>query len=266
MKVSTTMLLFFFGFGWVCSGQNNYIYNGGAAHGFSSMRMKIGSNNSIFSGNSSDGFDKIEYAQASKKWVGGVDDGFSFQRFDVQMINAIFAGSEEDGMAFTTYAQSSNSEFFHGGVEDGFSFEVIGNLDSGLVHSGGAGDGFSASGISKLIWDGDLSKDWLMADNWNIPIVPTMNHSVCIPGGVPNYPKLSDVLGISIVEEHTYASKSVTIMEGGLINGIGNIQIIVNGKLIVAGDLFITPGTSARFIGRKDGMIRILNGGEIRID
>lgn len=266
MKNNIRIILLFLAFGHYSIGQNNYIFNGGESQGFDYASIEIKSNNSIFSGGSNDGFDHNYHSQVMQKWNGGSDDGFSFGALDLQDVNSIWNGSIGDGMAFMTLAQKSNNELYHGGSDDGFSYAYIDGASNNLVFSGGGGDGFSASGISKLIWDGDISKDWLMADNWNIPIVPTMNHSVCIPGGLTNYPKLSAVLGISIVEDHTYASKDVMIMAGAQINGIENIRVVVNGNLVVAGEMFINAGNDVRIEGRADGLIKVLSGGSIRID
>ena len=247
-------------------GQNNYVFNGGISQGFNKAHFQASSNNSIFSGGSEDGFDKSNFSNMIQLWPGGIEDGFSYGLTSSTINNSIFQGSNEDGMAFMTFAKKDNNDLFHGGIDDGFSMDLYAKKDNNELYAGGEGDGFSASGISKLIWDGDLSKDWLMADNWNIPIVPTMNHSVCIPSGVPRYPELSAILGISIKDAHTYASSDVEIMAGAEINGIENVQVIVNGKLMVAGDLFLNAGEPAKIIGRSEGLIEIQTGGSIQID
>lgn len=266
MKVTIHIILLFIGFGTVGLGQNNYIFNGGSSSGFNHASIDISTNNSIFSGSENDGFDQNNYAQITKKWNGGNEDGFSFSFLDMQNINPIFLGSIDDGMAFMTFSMNSNSKLFYGGLDDGFSFSKLEGIDNSLVYSGGEGDGFSASGISKLIWDGDISKDWLMADNWNIPIVPTMNHSVCIPSGVPNYPRLTSLLGISIFEDHTYACSDLTILAGAQLDGIKNVNIIVNGELIVAGDMFLYTQGLVGIEARAEGLIKVLTGGAIVID
>ncbi|MEM9545616.1 MAG: hypothetical protein AAGA77_06560 [Bacteroidota bacterium] len=254
---------------WMCVNsyaQNNYIFNGSASDGYSFAGIDQKSNNGIFSGDLNDGFDQRYFSQSSSKWYGGVGDGFMRVYRDFQNINFIFNGSNDDGMAFLKYEQATNSQLFYGGDDDGFAFGRTYVEDVNEVYAGGRGDGFSSSGVSKLIWDGDVSKDWLMADNWNIPMVPTMKHSVCIPNGVSRYPKLSATLGISIDEVHTYASSAIFIESGAEINGIEDIKIIVNGQLIVAGDLFINAGGSERIVGRPEGLIHIFSGGSIEID
>lgn len=246
--------------------QNNYVFNGGPAHGFSQNSTQTLSNNSIFAGSDNDGFDHDHYTTISLNWNGGADDGFSSSTALSIQPNSIYNGSNDDGMAFLTFSQKSNNEYYYGGVDDGFSHAILSSAISDLAYDGGEGDGFSASGISKLIWDGDLNNDWLMADNWNIPIVPTMYHFVCIPGGAPRYPILNGVLGVSIDEAHIYASSDIEIMDGAQVNGIQNVKIIVNGDLLVAGNLLIDGTGAETLIGRKNGLIRILSGGSIVID
>ena len=230
-------------FGWFLNcqllAQNNYIFNGGISHGFSFERIQSASNNGIFSGGVDDGFDRMNLSESSKMYAGGTEDGFGFWYQDLDEGNFIFNGSNEDGIDFEYFAQTSNNGLFNGEADDGFDFGHTSSESNSDFFAGGEGDGFSASGISKLIWDGDISKDWLMADNWNIPIVPTMNHMVCIPGGAPRYPQLTSILGISIKDEHTYASSAVELMNGAMINGIENVKVIVNGNLTVAGNLLL---------------------------
>ena len=248
-------------------GQNNYIFNGGSSHGFGFDRIQSISNNGIFSGGFDHGFDQLNLSESSKKYAGGEEDGFGFMHKDTDAGNSIFHGSIEDGMAFQVFVQTSNSGVFEGGIHDGFDYSCTSSASNSDLFAGGEGDGFSASGISKLIWDGDISKDWLMADNWNIPIVPTMNHMACIPSGAPRYPKLTSILGISINEEHTYASSNVMIMNGAVINGIENVKVVVNGKLTVAGNLFLNfDGENVKIENRQEGLIKILTGGRIIID
>ena len=245
--------------------QNNYIYNGGTSQGFDFTLAEKTANNSIFSGGSKHGFDAIANQEESKKWYGGIDDGWAFG-VNSTVQNQMYDGGMDDGMAYAYFEKKSKNLIVNGGVEDGFSYDIAIKKFSELVHAGGVGDGFSHSGISKLIWDGDISKDWLMADNWNIPIVPTMNHAVCIPDGMPRYPKLSNILGISISDKHTYACESITVLDGAIINGIEGVKFIVNGELTVFGEVLINTTSGAQIEGRNNGIIEVKSGGQIRVE
>ena len=248
------------------AGQNNYIYNGSGESGFSFNTIHAVSNNSIFEGNTNTGFNKYFYSKFDQNWIGGIDDGFCQRFFGTLSNNLVYNGSFEDGMDFQTFNQVSENPLHNGGAEDGFDYGHYLSIPSLLTFEGGEGDGFSASGISKLIWDGDLNTDWLMADNWNIPIVPTISHAVCIPSGVPNYPKLSSLLGISFLGTHTYACSDLEIFSDAHVKGIDDIYIIVNSNLIVHGQLLLKTSNKPKIEAKSKGLIEIKNGGVIRMD
>ena len=265
MKISIYISCFL-GLSFFSFGQHNYIFNGGISSGFNSNGIEINSYNSIFSGSENDGFDQEDYASKAQNWLGGNNDGFSFGYQILQDVNSIWNGSDNDGMAYMTYAKESNNNLHNGGDGDGFSHAMLEGMGNNLVFAGGEGDGFSASGISKLIWDGDISSDWLMADNWNIPIVPTMNHSACIPSGVPNFPTLSGVLSISWDKEHTYICSELNILPNALVTGLEGTRVVVNGRLIVLGDLLINSTAYPLLEGKDFGHILIGTGGSIELE
>ena len=265
MKFIITLIFVNFLMVHLCQSQNNYIYNGGPGQGFSYMLTKKAINNSIFSGNSADGFNNETHASSSQSWNGGVDDGWSFGLSNTT-VNEVYLGGPGDGMDFYCFQDALNGSLFYGGTDDGFSYQLVLSIMDGVVFEGGGGDGFAHSGISKLIWDGDISSDWLMADNWNIPIVPTFSHTVCIPNGVPNFPKLSGVLNIALKEDHTYICSGLNILSSAVVKGIEGTRVVVNGRLIVLGDLSIKSSGNSLIEGRKDGFIQIQNGGSIHVE
>ena len=265
MKKYILMMLFYLLFLASSFGQNNYIYNGGQAQGFAfSLSAKV-INSSIFSGNSEDGFNHLTYAVSSQFWSGGSDDGWGSILFSTN-VSSIYAGGLDDGMDFGFFQDDLNGSIFRGHDEDGFSSHIMLSIMDGLVFDGGENDGFGYSEISKLIWDGDLNSDWLMADNWNIPMVPTFSHSVCIPNAVPNYPKLTGVLNIALKEDHTYICSEINIFSGAVVKGLEGTRVVVNGRLIVLGDLLIKSSGTSLIEGREDGLIQIQSGGIISVE
>lgn len=267
MMMRNIMLLMVLNFVLVCpcASQNNYIYNGGDAQGFSFSYAIMAVNNSIFAGNSEDGFDHETHASISQSWNGGIDDGWGYGMVKTT-INEVYFGGTDDGMDYCYFQDALNGSLFFGGTDDGFSYQSVNSIMDGLVFEGGEGDGFAHSGISKLIWDGDLNSDWLMADNWNIPIVPTFSHSACIPSGVPNYPKLSGVLNISLKTDHSYICSELKILPEAVVKGIEGTRVVVNGRLIVLGDLLINSSGNLLLEGRENGIIQIGSGGSIRVE
>ena len=122
--------------------QNNAIFNGGNADGFSLNRFTqpdIAANNTVFNGGNADGFSVNQFTQpdvAANNTVfnGGIADGFSvncFAQLDVAANNTVFNGGNSDGFTVNCFAQptvAANNTVFNGGNADGFAFSRVGSL------------------------------------------------------------------------------------------------------------------------------------------
>jgi hypothetical protein len=119
--------------------QNNLIFSGGAADGFS-MNTHIQNsilNNAVFTGGTADGFSNSSFAQSigtqnNAVHFGGIADGFSTTSFiqPIELGNAIFIGGIADGFSVSGYTQNSplGNTIFRGGLADGFAFASVGSL------------------------------------------------------------------------------------------------------------------------------------------
>lgn len=94
-------------------------------------------------------------------------------------------------------------------------------------------------------WDGSASSDWNVAANWTFDVPPTDGIDVVIPTGCPNYPILTDNLGIN-TSSFAYDCKSITILAGGKLTLSGAYDIVSYGILNSAGDLIVGDDYDAR--------------------
>ncbi len=98
--------------------QNNAIFNGGNADGFSANRFTqpdVVANNTVFTGGNADGFSINCFAQpnvtANNIFTGGIADGFSINCFaqpTVALNNNLFTGGIADGFAFSRVGSIGN--------------------------------------------------------------------------------------------------------------------------------------------------------------
>ncbi len=87
-------------------------------------------------------------------------------------------------------------------------------------------------------WDGSVSADWNNPGNWGFDLAPSVSMDVLIPAGCPNYPDLTDNLGINS-SSYAYACKSLTVEAGGKLTISSGYDIISFGNINSAGDLII---------------------------
>lgn len=120
--------------------QNNAIFNGGSADGWTRNGVTQASNN-IFVGGAGDGWQYNSFAQAANNiFKGGDGDGWTFAAY-AQTGNAIFIGGDGDGWANNSFLQAGNS-IFKGGNGDGWSYLTY--LQTGnAIFAGGSGDGWN---------------------------------------------------------------------------------------------------------------------------
>ncbi len=123
-------------------GQNNPIFTGGDADGFSNNNfLQPGSN--IFNGGDADGWASTTYLQpVANIFNGGDADGWASTNY-LQPVSNIFNGGEADGWAATNFLQPGNS-IFNGGEGDGWAFTIY--LQAGNnIFNGGQGDGWAST-------------------------------------------------------------------------------------------------------------------------
>jgi hypothetical protein len=96
--------------------QNNAIFNGGNADGFSVNRFTqpdIATNNTVFNGGNADGFSVNQFTQP-----------------DVVTNNTVFNGGNADGFSVNRFTQPdiAANNIFNGGNADGFAFSRVGSV------------------------------------------------------------------------------------------------------------------------------------------
>ncbi len=101
------------------SAQNNPIFGGGEADGFTNNNyLQPGSN--IYTGGEADGWSVTSFTQPfSNIFSGGDADGWANTNFS-QPVYSIYNGGEADGWAYTIYLQAGNN-IFNGGEADGWA-------------------------------------------------------------------------------------------------------------------------------------------------
>jgi hypothetical protein len=149
------------------NGQNNAIFNGGNADGFSLnsfTQPTIAANNAVFTGGNADGFSVNCFTQPdvvtnNTVFNGGNADGFSvncFAQLDVATNNTVFTGGNADGFSVNCFVQldvAANNTVFTGGNADGFSVNCFAQPTIALnntVFTGGNADGFAFSCVGSL--------------------------------------------------------------------------------------------------------------------
>jgi hypothetical protein len=96
-------------------------------------------------------------------------------------------------------------------------------------------------------WTGRLGADWATTANWSLNHQPIGSEKVAIPAGCPNYPVLTNNLGIGYNSGYTNICYNLTIASGATmtLNGwkiycAGEMNI--NGALYIGDDLILNNG------------------------
>lgn len=155
--------------GHVAYAQNNAIFAGGIAEGFTQEFFLMPSSNFIFAGGAGDGFGQICALQLSNNqlFAGGNGDGFTNACFIQPSQNAIFAGASGDGFDENCFLQISSNGIFSGGSADGFSVACFAMVAQNLIFSGGDADGFDMDCFSTPfgndIFEGGIADGYTVA-------------------------------------------------------------------------------------------------------
>lgn len=157
-----------------CLCQNNPIFKGGNADGWSIIAFQQASNN-IYIGGNGDGADKAVYLQAgSNIFFGGDGDGWNRAIFS-QSVNNIFTGGAGDGWDRTSFSQSANG-IFNGGNGDGWDKAAYAQAANGIFN-GGNGDGWDRTAYSQPgsnIFFGGAGDGWASAYRPMAPLPVTL--------------------------------------------------------------------------------------------
>lgn len=105
------------------SQQNNPIFGGSSADGYSRERISTQSESQIFAGGPDDGYtsSRVSNTGDSDIFTGGADDGYSVGRYaPLPNNNSIFDGGPDDGYAVVRVVPQSNNGIFNGGPDDGY--------------------------------------------------------------------------------------------------------------------------------------------------
>lgn len=128
------------------------------------------------------------------------------------------------------------------------------------------------------LWEGTVSTDWNTAANWGFDLVPTSAVDVVIPAGCPNYPVLTNPLGINTAV-YIYDCRSLTVETGGKLTISGGYDLVNYGNITTSGDLIIgddyygytgsvfniTADTCRFGVNSSNGYLYLNSGGEINM-
>ncbi len=250
------------------SAQNNGVFNGGTGHGWSTSRWAAVNTSNIFDGGVADGYSRGGFSTHSNSLIfaGASGDGYSAFGYSDQLNSDIYSGGTGDGYDIVTLIQSANNSIFAGGSHDGADVKEYRDQTNGFVFEGGAGDGYSVSGLSKLIWIGGHSNDWLVASNWSLDRVPTQNDLVVIPDGLPHDPVLEGKLLINSIGMHQYTCRGLHIETSGLLSGTDAAWFENYGLIRIEGSLEFIADPMRSYINAATGHILIRAGGLLMID
>lgn len=125
-------------------GQNNPIFHGASADGYSLARQESNAHNPLFLGSREDGYaqQRHEKPQNSRIFKGGIEDGYAQERTGQALNSPIFTGGKEDGYAHWRISLPSNNAIFIGGREDGYAQQRFHKQNHNLIFEGGRDDGF----------------------------------------------------------------------------------------------------------------------------
>jgi len=253
------------------------------------------------SGGDGDGFDYdlINTAIFDQTFYcsGGDGDGFDYDLINTAIFDQFFycSGGDGDGFDYDLINTAIFDQSFYcsGGDGDGYDYDLINTpiFDQAFYCFGGDGDGYTMDSIVGTIflgtgvWTGLTNAVWSTATNWKHNIVPDIDIDVTIPSGCPNYPVVSQTIGVDTVKgaiqcnalnllngstfEHSDAlyingNMSVAGSYTATINGINSHQICKHGKLSI-------PATGNMIIGNQTtdpamADMVIYDGGEVSID
>lgn len=249
------------------SAQNNGVFNGGKGIGWAQGIYHAQSNNGIFHGGKEDGLSVSIFTIKSHSpvFAGGSNDGFSYSRFEIEDHNQIFAGGGDDGADQRYFQQQLHNSIFFGGSDDGADHNERSEKTDNLIFAGGKQDGYSQSRISKLIWVGTKSKDWLMAANWNITRVPNVVDHVVIPTGLVNYPALTGKILINQQGDFLYTCRSIDVLKEAEITGNEAAWFINFGQFNILGLVNILGNTNFPSQNLEGGNIHVSGSGLLHL-
>ena len=248
--------------------QNNGIYNGGNAAGWTSEGFSQVIANSIFSGGQGQGYfqDMVSMQNNSLIYAGGPSDGNDLGRFSHSTNGRIFAGGQGDGDEVGRFEKETNNSIFAGGIEDGYDKQLFADQTHGEIFVGGSDDGYSSSGLSKLIWTGAVNKDWLVAGNWNLSRPPNRSDQAVIASGAPRYPALNGKLQIGTGSDYTYVCNSLLINSGAELNGNSNSWFVNDiGIIDVSGTMTFYKNPDQYNLNKRASILKVTEGGKIHI-
>jgi hypothetical protein len=221
--------------------QNNGVFNGGVGIGWTQGFHNAQNNNPIFQGGKDDGISVSVHTEQSQSpiFAGGSNEGYSISRFEADDHNPIYAGGSDDGVDYKHLQQQSHNSIFFGGSDDGEDHNEQSQQSDNLIFAGGKQDGYSQSRISKLIWTGAMSQDWLMAGNWNVARVPDVGDHVVIPSRLSKYPALEGKMLINQQGGFLYTCRSIDVLKQAEITGTNATWIMNYGQFNIFGSVVI---------------------------
>lgn len=106
-----------------------------------------------------------------------------------------FTASESAGVTVSTYDFLVNSASVQSGASDTYSTDALSNGDQVeviITSDANCATTSSATSISvgDRIWDGSISNDWTVADNWSCGDEPTSSDAIIIPGAAATMPEI----------------------------------------------------------------------------
>jgi hypothetical protein len=221
--------------------QNNGVFNGGIGIGWTQGFHHAQNNNPIYQGGKDDGMSVTIHIAKSHSPIfgGGSNDGYSISRFEIDDHNQIFAGGADDGIDYKHLQQKSHNSIFFGGSDDGEDHYEQSQQTDNLIFAGGKQDGYSQSRVSKLIWTGAMSRDWLMAGNWNVPRTPNVGDHVIIPARLDKYPALKGKMLINQQGDFLYTCRSIDVLKQAEMTGTNAAWIMNYGQFNILGSVII---------------------------
>ncbi|NNF32811.1 MAG: hypothetical protein HKN68_01795 [Saprospiraceae bacterium] len=247
--------------------QNNGIYNGSSGTGYHVVYYSHQDNGNIFSGSVDDGYSIHHQSLESNHtvFIGGTGDGYAYLIKGLKENNAIFYGGPDDGFSFIVKEQLENNVIYSGGSDDGYDHLFNETLSSGAIFAGGKNDGYDFSGMSKIIWKGSYSDNWLMAGNWNLNRIPMQQDQVLIPSSLRVYPQLHGLLRVNSDGCYNYTCRSLIIETNASLTGLSQASLFNNGRINVRGMLHFMGNHSEVFMNTGKSELIIHTGGQVKI-
>ncbi len=205
---------------------------------------------------------------------GGNGDGFFMLYSGVSAPNdASFycSGGEGDGHDLKTIATSINTQDFYcsGGNGDGYDYELYNGSIFGtrLFCLGGDGDGFGQNISPELafgvgIWTGLTSTDWNTSSNWTHATIPNFYTNVTIPATCPNYPLVTQTMGINY-KFSTIKCQRLDISAGASLSHTDRFNIY--GEMRIEGNYISTSNLEYVFRIYSGGLVTIPSSGTVTL-